>query len=165
MPATQRITPYLWFDSQAEEAATYYTAIFPNSRITHVSRYSEAGREAHGRTPGTAMVVAFELDGQAFSALNGGPLFTFTPAISLLIHCSDQTEVDHYWSRLSAGGDPAAQRCGWLKDQFGVSWQVVPDALPGLIGGPDPAKAGRAMQAMLKMKKIEVAELQRAYDG
>lgn len=165
MNGTNRITPCLWFDDQAEAAATCYTAIFPNSRITDVSRYREVGLEVHGRPAGSVMVVAFELEGQAFSALNGGPVFTVNPAISLQIHYRDQAEVDHYWTRLSAGGDPAAQQCGWLKDRFGVSWQVVPDALPGLINGSDAGAAGRAMQAMLQMKKIDIAALQRAYDG
>lgn len=160
-----RITPCLWFDDQAEAAAAFYTAIFPNSKIGKVSRYGEAGREIHGKQPGTAMVVAFELDGQAFTALNGGPMFTFNEAISLQIDCETQAEVDHYWDQLSAGGDARAQQCGWLKDKYGVSWQVIPRILPELLSSPDMAKSQRAMTAMLQMKKIDIIALQQAYAG
>ena len=165
MPIRNRITPCLWFDSQGEEAANFYTSIFGNSRIGKVSRYTEAGREVHGRPPGSAMTVEFELDGQAFTALNGGPQFKFTEAISFQIDCETQDEVDHYWNRLSEGGDPSAQQCGWLKDKYGVSWQVVPRILAERLGDPDPAKAGRVMQAMLPMKKIDIEEIERAYAG
>jgi predicted 3-demethylubiquinone-9 3-methyltransferase (glyoxalase superfamily) len=127
-PVVQRITPCLWFDDQAQEAAEFYTAIFRNSRIIKIARYGEAGREAHGRPPGSVMTVAFELDGQAFTALNGGPIFKFNEAVSLQINCEAQEEVDHYWNALSKGGDDQAQQCGWLKDKFGLSWQVVPDS-------------------------------------
>lgn len=165
MPVIQRITPCLWFDDQAEEAATFYTSIFKNSKITETSRYGEAGREVHGKPPGTVMTVAFELDGQGFTALNGGPMFKFTEAVSFQINCETQAEVDHYWGKLTQGGDPGAQQCGWLKDRYGVSWQVVPRALVELIMDPDPAKSQRVMGAMLQMKKIDIAGLKRAHAG
>jgi len=158
----QKITPCLWFDDQAEDAANFWVSIFKDSRITNVSRYGEAGKEVHGKKPGTAMTVAFELEGQPFTALNGGPQFKFSAAISFQISCESQAEVDHYWDKLSEGGDPNAQQCAWLKDKFGVSWQVVPTALPRLLSDPDRAKAGRVMNAMLKMKKIDIAELENA---
>ena len=162
MASVQKITPFLWFDSQAEEAARFYASIFRNSKIGKVTRYTEAGREVHGREPGSAMTVEFEIEGQPFTAINGGPMFQFTEAISFQIHCETQGEVDHYWDGLSAGGDPKAQQCGWLKDQFGVSWQVVPQALPKLLFHADPKKAQRAMQAMLEMKKLDIAKLEEA---
>lgn len=165
MPSLQKITPFLWFDSQAEEAARFYTSIFKNSKLGHVSRYSEAGKEIHGREPGSAMTVEFEIEGQPFTALNGGPIFQFTEAISFQIHCETQAEVDHYWDNLSAGGDPGAQQCGWLKDKFGVSWQVVPNILAKLLGDPDPNRSKRAMNAMLQMKKLDIAKLQQAAAG
>jgi predicted 3-demethylubiquinone-9 3-methyltransferase (glyoxalase superfamily) len=165
MPSIQKITPCLWFDDQAEEAAKFYTGIFKKSRIVSISRYTEAGREAHGRPPGSVMVVAFELEGQAFTALNGGPVFKFNEAISLQVPCETQADVDHYWNALTAGGDQSAQQCGWLKDRYGVSWQVFPKALPEMLMDPDPAKAGRVMEAMIRMKKIDLAELKRAYAG
>ena len=165
MEVTQRITPFLWFDDQAEEAARYYTSIFKNSRIVKVARYGKAGQEAHGRPPGSVMTVAFELDGQPFVALNGGPIFKFNEAISLTVNCETQEEVDYYWEKLSEGGDEKAQVCGWLKDKFGVSWQVVPTILPELMSDPDAGRSGRAMTAMLKMKKIDIAELKRAAAG
>jgi predicted 3-demethylubiquinone-9 3-methyltransferase (glyoxalase superfamily) len=165
MLTTQRITPCLWFDDQAEEAATLYTSIFPGSRIVTVSRYGEAGREVHGRPPGSVMVVAFELEGQAFTALNGGPVFKFNEAISLQVSCRTQEEVDHYWEKLSHGGDEQAQQCGWLKDRYGLSWQIVPVALMEMMADPDPVKAGRVMQAMLQMKKIDIKGLRQAYSG
>jgi predicted 3-demethylubiquinone-9 3-methyltransferase (glyoxalase superfamily) len=165
MPISQRITPCLWFDDQAEEAAKFYMAIFRNSKISKIARYGEAGREIHGKPAGTVMTVAFELDGQTFTALNGGPLFKFNEAISLQVNCQTQEEVDHYWEKLSAGGDKKAQVCGWLKDKYGVSWQVVPSILLELVSDPDSEKSQRAMQAMLKMKKIDIAELKRAYAG
>jgi predicted 3-demethylubiquinone-9 3-methyltransferase (glyoxalase superfamily) len=153
-----RISPFLWFDTEAEQAAAFYTSIFKNSRITATSRYGEAG-------PGPAggvMVVSFELDGQPFVALNGGPRFRFTEAISFSIECQTQEEVDDYWSRLTDGGEE--QPCGWLKDKFGVSWQVNPAILGTLLSDPEPQKAKRVMAAMLTMKKIEIAPLLRAYD-
>jgi predicted 3-demethylubiquinone-9 3-methyltransferase (glyoxalase superfamily) len=165
MQRIQRITPCLWFDDQAEEAARFYTAIFSNSRIVGMTRYGEAGREVHGRPAGSVMVVAFELDGQAFTALNGGPVFTFNEAISLQVSCETQEEVDHYWDRLSQGGDEKAQQCGWLKDRYGVSWQIVPTVLPEMLADPDTGRSQRAMAAMLTMKKIDIAALQRAFAG
>jgi predicted 3-demethylubiquinone-9 3-methyltransferase (glyoxalase superfamily) len=162
MPVVRKITPCLWFDGRAEEAARFYTSIFRNSRIGDVSHYGEAGREAHGQTPGTVMTVVFELDGQTFTALNGGPYFKFTEAISFQVDCQTQEEVDHFWAKLGEGGDEQAQQCGWLKDQFGVSWQIVPRILLELMADPDPAKAGRVMEAMIKMKKIDIATLKRA---
>jgi predicted 3-demethylubiquinone-9 3-methyltransferase (glyoxalase superfamily) len=154
----QRISPFLWFDNQAEEAANLYVSIFDNSRIVKVSRYGDAGPGPKG----TVMVVEFELDGQRFQALNGGPMFKFTEAISLSITCKTQEEVDRYWNALSRGGQES--QCGWLKDKYGLSWQVVPTALGELMSDPDPAKARRVMEAMLKMKKIDIAALKRAYD-
>jgi predicted 3-demethylubiquinone-9 3-methyltransferase (glyoxalase superfamily) len=165
MSISQRITPCLWFDHQAEEAVGFYTAIFSNSRIVNVARYGEAGREVHGKPAGTVLTVAFELDGQAFTALNGGPMFKFNEAISLQVNCETQDEVDYYWEKLSEGGDKRAQQCGWLKDRYGVSWQVVPRILPEMISDPDTAKSGRVMEAMLRMKKLDIAELKRAYAG
>ena len=161
----QRVTPCLWFDDQAEEAAKLYTSIFKSSKINHVSRYGEAGKEVHGRPAGSVMVVAFELDGQAFTALNGGPLFKFNEAVSFQVDCETQEEVDHYWEKLSAGGDEKAQQCGWLKDRYGVSWQVVPRVLIELLGDPDYEKSQRVMKAMLQMKKIDIAGLRRAAAG
>jgi predicted 3-demethylubiquinone-9 3-methyltransferase (glyoxalase superfamily) len=165
MQQIQKITPCLWFDHQAEEAAAFYTAIFKNSKIGRVARYSEAGREIHGKAPGSVMTVAFELNGQPFTALNGGPVFKFNEAISLQVNCETQEEIDYYWEKLSAGGDEKAQQCGWLKDKYGVSWQIVPAALSEMASDPDPAKSGRVMEAILKMKKINLAELKRAYAG
>ena len=165
MSALQRIAPCLWFDDQAEQAAEYYTSIFPNSRILSVSRFSEAGQEIHGRPSGSVMTVEFELDGQRFTALNGGPVFIFNEAISLTVNCETQDEINYYWDKLTAGGDEAAQQCGWLKDQFGVSWQVVPTALARMMTDPDPAKAARATEAMLSMKKFDIAALERAFEG
>src|SRR5687767_14646310 len=165
MQVRHTITPCLWFDDQAEEAAAFYTGIFRNSKIVKVSRYGEAGREIHGRPAGTVMTVAFELDGQTFTALNGGPVFKFNEAISLQVMCDTQEEVDHYWARLSQGGDPKAQQCGWLKDKYGVSWQVVPKALIEMVGDPDSQKSQRAMTAMLQMKKLDIAALKQAYAG
>ena len=162
MATVQRITPFLWFDDQAEQAAEFYTTVFKNSRIVHVTRYGEAGREVHGRPPGTAMTVTFELDGQPFTALNGGPVFTFNEAISFQIGCDTQAEVDCFWEKLTEGGDERAQQCGWLKDKYGLSWQVVPRALSRMLSDPDAGRANRAMQAMLQMKKIVIADLERA---
>jgi predicted 3-demethylubiquinone-9 3-methyltransferase (glyoxalase superfamily) len=161
----QRITPCLWFDGQAEEAARFYTGIFKNSKISKVSHYGEAGREIHGGKPGAVLAVAFELDGQSFSALNGGPQFKFNEAISFQVNCATQEEVDYYWDKLSAGGEPKAQVCGWLKDKYGASWQIVPTVLLEMLTQPDQKKADLAMQAMLKMKKLDIAALQRAFAG
>lgn len=150
------ITPWLWFDTEAEEAATFYTSVFPNSRIQEITHYGEAGP----RPAGLVMTVTFELDGRSFAALNGGPHYTFTEAISFSVSCADQDEVDGYWNALSEGGEEGP--CGWLKDRFGVSWQIVPDALPRLLQDPDREKAQRVMAAMLQMKKIEIAGLEEA---
>jgi predicted 3-demethylubiquinone-9 3-methyltransferase (glyoxalase superfamily) len=152
----QKITACLWFDDQGEEAATFYTSLFPNSKITDITRYGSAGP----RPEGTVMTVSFELDGQEFLALNGGPEFTFTEAVSFQVDCKSQDEVDMYWNALSEGGEEGP--CGWLKDKFGLSWQIVPNALPRLLGDPDREKAQRVMAAMLKMKKIDIDELERA---
>ena len=165
MPVIQRITPCLWFDDQAEDAVGFYTGIFRNSKVVNVSRYGEAGHEIHKRPAGTAMTVAFELEGQAFTALNGGPVFKFNEAISFQVNCETQAEVDYYWEKLSEGGDPKAQQCGWLKDRYGVSWQVVPRVLVEIMTDPDSKKSGRAMEAVLRMKKLDIAELKRAYGG
>ena len=165
MATTKRLAICLWLDTEAEEAAKYYTGIFKNSKVGKTARYGEAGPETHKRAPGSVMTVEFELDGQPFTALNGGPIFKFNEAISLQIMCQDQKEVDYYWDKLRAGGDPSAQVCGWLKDKFGVSWQVVPTILPELVGDPDSEKSQRAMAAMIEMKKLDIAELERAYQG
>ena len=165
MASLSKITPCLWFDDQAEEAATFYTGIFRNAKIVKISRYGAAGQEIHKKPAGSVMVVAFELEGQAFTALNGGPNFTFNEAISFQVNCETQEEVDYYWQKLSAGGDEKAQQCGWLKDKYGASWQIVPKVLGELVGDPDSEKSQRAMGAMLKMKKIDIAELKRAHAG
>ncbi len=155
----QKITPCLWFDHQAEEAANFYTEIFNNARIKKISRYGKAGFEFHGQPEGSVMTVEFELNGQIFTALNGGPTFKFNEAISLQVFCKTQDEVDYYWRRLSEGGDEQAQQCGWLKDKFGVSWQIIPEVLGELLGNPDPEKSQKTMQAMLQMKKIDINKL------
>ena len=155
-----KITPWLWFDTEAEEAANFYTSVFKNPRITNVARYGEAGP----RPAGTVMTVAFELDGQEFAALNGGPEYTFNEAVSLMIDCADQAEVDYYWARLTEGGGQPGP-CGWLKDRYGLSWQVVPTELERLLNDPDQGRAQRAMAAMLKMGKLDVAALRAAADG
>jgi predicted 3-demethylubiquinone-9 3-methyltransferase (glyoxalase superfamily) len=151
-----RITPFLWYDTQAEEAASFYVSVFKNSKVTRVTRYGDAGPGAKG----TAMTVEFELDGQPFIALNGGPQFTFTEAVSFSVACRTQAEVDEYWDKLSAGGEPGP--CGWLKDKYGVSWQINPTILGELLSDPDREKSKRVMQAMLKMKKIDIEALKRA---
>jgi predicted 3-demethylubiquinone-9 3-methyltransferase (glyoxalase superfamily) len=159
MDAMTNITPCLWFDTEGEEAAEFYTSIFPNSRITHVARYGEAGP----RAAGTAMTVSFELDGKQFVALNGGPEFSFSEAISFQVDCRSQEEVDDYWSRLSAGGEEGP--CGWLKDRYGLSWQIIPSRLTELLADPDAETSQRVMAAMLQMKKIEIAQLEEAAAG
>lgn len=159
MATIQRITPCLWFDGEAEPAAKFYTAVFPDSRITAVSHYGEAGFEVHGRPAGSVLTVTFDLAGQSFMALNGGPLFKFTEAVSLVVNCDSQAEIDHYWHALAEGGDPAAQQCGWLKDRFGLSWQVVPRVIGALMTGPH---ADRVMAALLTMKKLDLAALEAA---
>ena len=160
----QKIAPCLWFDTQAEEAAQFYCSVFKNSRILHVGHYGEAGREIHGKPAGSGLTVACELDGQPFTALNGGPIFRFNEAISLQVYCDTQEELDNYWDCLSAGGDASAQQCGWLKDKYGVSWQIVPAVLPELMTDADPRKTDRAMTALLNMKKLSIADLKRAYE-
>ncbi len=177
----QKITPFLWFDNQAEEAAKFYVDVFntapratpeasarragsrKKSKVGNGAEYGEAGSEVSGQPKGSTMIAEFELDGQEFTALNGGPQFKFTEAISFLVNCENQEEVDHFWNKLTAGGKES--QCGWLKDKFGLSWQIVPSALGKLMGDPDPVKSQKVMQAMLKMKKIDIAELKRAYDG
>ncbi|HEY7313837.1 MAG TPA: VOC family protein [Gemmataceae bacterium] len=154
----QKITPFLWFDQQAEEAAGFYVSIFPNSRIVKVVRYGETGPGP----PGSVMTVEFQLDGQSFVALNGGPHFKFTEAISFVVNCQSQDEVDAYWEKLSAGG--AEVQCGWIKDKFGLSWQIVPTVLPELLSAADPEKAQRVMKAMLAMKKLDIHALKQAFD-
>jgi predicted 3-demethylubiquinone-9 3-methyltransferase (glyoxalase superfamily) len=163
MQSIQKITPCLWFDDQAEEAAEFYTGIFRNSKIVKIARYGEAGHEIHGKPAGTVMTVAFELDGQAFTALNGGPMFKFNEAISFQVNCETQEEVDYYWEKLSEGGDENAQQCGWLKDKFDASWQIVPSVLLEMINDANSEKSQRAMEAMLQMKKIDIDVLTRAY--
>lgn len=162
---THRIQPCLWFENQAEEAAKFYTGIFPNSRITSTTRYSTAGQETHRRPPGSVMTVSFKLDGQPFTALNGGPEFKFNEAVSLEIHCDSQEEIDYYWDRLSRGGDPDAQVCGWLKDRYGLSWQVIPEGVTELYKDENSEGAKAAMEAMLGMKKIDIAALREAHDN
>ena len=165
MQISQKITPCLWFDDQTEEAVEFYTSIFRNSRIVKTTRYREAGYDVHGKPAGTVMAVAFELDGQAFTALNGGPIFKFNEAISFQVNCETQEEVDYFWEKLTEGGDEKAQQCGWLKDKYGVSWQIVPAVLLEMIDDPNSEKSQRAMKAMLQMKKIDIDTLKRAYDG
>ena len=153
----QKITPFLWFDSKAEEAAKFYTSIFKNSKLGQIRRYGEAGPGPKG----SVLTVSFEIEGQEFVALNGGPQFTFTPAISFFVNCETQEEVDEFWEKLSAGG--RTNRCGWLQDKFGISWQIVPAVLGRLLNDPDPAKANRVMKAMLQMEKLDIRGLQEAY--
>lgn len=155
----QKITPFLWFDNNAEEAVKFYTSIFPNSKIITETRYTEASAKASGQPEGSLMTAEIELNGQKFVALNGGPHFKFTEAVSFVVNCKDQDEINHFWNKLSEGGDPKAQMCGWLKDKYGLSWQVVPEILPKLLKHPDPIKAQKAMQALLQMKKINIDEL------
>ena len=165
MAKIQHIAPCLWFDDQAEQAAQFYTGIFKNSKIVSTIRYSKAGFEVHRRPEGSVMVVEFELDGQAFTALNGGPLFKFNEAISLQVICEGQDEIDYYWKRLTEGGDPKAQQCGWLKDRYGLSWQVVPAGMHDMLKDHKSEKAQRAMAAVMQMKKFDLAALKRAYEG
>jgi predicted 3-demethylubiquinone-9 3-methyltransferase (glyoxalase superfamily) len=165
MAISRRISPCLWFDDQAEAAAKHYIGIFANSRITATTRYGSAGQEIHGRPPGSVMTVDFELDGNPFTALNGGPHFKFNEAVSFQVFCDDQKELDYYWDELGAGGDPKAQQCGWLKDKFGLSWQVVPKGMESMLADPESPGARRAMEAMLQMKKIDIAKLERAFAG
>lgn len=165
MAIVQKITPCLWFDNQAEDAAKFYVSIFKNSGIETVTRYGKKGFEKHGKPEGSVLTVTFRLKGQIFTALNGGPNFTLSPAISFVVHCESQAEVDHFWDRLGEGGDPTWQACGWLKDKFGLSWQIVPEAFFAMITDKDAIKSERAMRAMMQMKKLDLPALQRAYDG
>jgi len=160
-----KIIPCLWFDTQAEEAANFYCSVFPDSEILRISRYSDAGGEIHGGKPGAVMTVEFKLSGQPFTGLNGGPVFKFTEAISLQIECEDQKEIDYYWEKLREGGDPSSEQCGWLKDRFGLSWQVVPKIMGSLFSDHSSDNTKRTMVAMLGMKKLDIAALQAAYDG
>jgi predicted 3-demethylubiquinone-9 3-methyltransferase (glyoxalase superfamily) len=165
VPVTERhITPCLWFDSQAEEAARFYCTIFPNSKITAISRYPEAGQQIHKKPAGSVMLVAFELDGRPFTALNGGPNFRFNEAVSFQIMCATQAELDRYWEKLTGHGGQEGS-CGWLKDKFGLSWQLVPDAIPRMMSDPDTAKSARVMNALMKMKKLDIAAIERAFAG
>jgi predicted 3-demethylubiquinone-9 3-methyltransferase (glyoxalase superfamily) len=169
----QKIMPFLWFDSQAEQAAEFYVSIFSarggsasggnHSKIVKVMRYGEAGKEVHGRPPGSVLTVEFQLEGQSFTALNGGPVFKFNESISFVVSCQTQEELDQYWNKLSAVKE--SEQCGWLKDKYGLSWQIVPDMLDKLLADKDAAKAGRVMNAMLKMKKLDIEGLKRAYEG
>lgn len=159
----QKITPCLWFDNQTEEAANFYTSIFPNSKIGKILRYDAASAKVSGQPEGAVLTVEFELNGEQFMGLNGGPIFKFTEAVSFTVDCKDQEEVDHYWNKLTADGGKEVE-CGWLKDKFGLSWQIVPTILPQLLSDPDKGKAGRAMQAMLQMKKIIIADLEKAVE-
>jgi len=161
----QRITPFLWFNDNAEEAVDYYVGIFKNSKVGKVTRYTKESAQASGRPERSVMTIAFALDGQEFTAINGGPEFKFTEAISLVVHCKDQKEIDHYWNKLSQGGPAEAQMCGWLKDRFGLSWQIVPTVLGEMMADPDRAKAKRASDAMMKMVKIDIAALRAAFAG
>ena len=165
MPSLQRINPCLWFNDQAEEAARFYTGIFPNSSVDLITHYSDVGQEQHQRPPGSVMTVSFTLDGQPMLGLNGGPLFKFSPAVSLMVNCDTQAEIDHYWARLGEGGDPAAQQCGWLADRYGVSWQITPRVLTEAFRDPDRAAAKRAFEAMMTMRKIDVAAIEAARRG
>lgn len=163
MPSITRILPCLWFPGQAAEAAQFYTAIFPNSRVTATTHYAEAGHAVHGMQPGSVLTVAFELDGQPFTALNGPPLFHYTEALSLQVMCDTQDEIDHYWTRLGAGGDGAPGQCGWLKDRYGVSWQIAPRQIAQWMTGGEGTE--RMFAALMGMHKLDLAALQRAYDG
>jgi len=155
----------LWFDSQAEEAAKFYAGIFKDSRINKIARYGKAGFEIHKRPAGSVMTVDFELNGLRFTALNGGPLFKFNESVSIEVYCDNQKEVDYYWDKLTAGGDPKAQQCGWLKDKYGVSWQVVPNMMAELFQSENSEKSQRAFAAMMNMKKLDIAALKKAYEG
>jgi len=164
MPIVSTISPCLWFDTQAEDAARMYVDIFRNARISAVSHYGAESAGRRGVPPGSVLSVAFELDGQPFTALNGGPRFRFNEAVSFQVHCDTQGEIDYYWERLGEGGDAAARQCGWLKDRFGLSWQVVPRSIAGWLTG-DALRADRVIQALMPMKKIDLAALRRAYEG
>jgi predicted 3-demethylubiquinone-9 3-methyltransferase (glyoxalase superfamily) len=165
MAIVQKITPCLWFEKQAEDAAKFYVSIFKNSGIETVTRYGKEGFERHRQPEGTVQTVTFRLEGQTFTALNGGPKYTLSPAVSFVVHGESQAEVDYFWDKLGAGGDPTWQVCGWLRDKFGLSWQVVPEALFSMITDKDASKSARVMAALMQMKKLDLPTLQRAYEG
>lgn len=165
MATIQKITTFLWFDTQAEEAATFYCSVFENSDLGRVTYYSSEGYEAHGKPAGSVMAVEFTIEGYAFTAINGGPHFKFSEAISFMVNCISQEEVDYFWEKLGQGGDPAAQQCGWLKDKFGVSWQIVPVLLGEMMSDANPDKVQRVSKVFFNMKKIDIEALQKAYDG
>ncbi len=158
-----KITPCLWFDTEAEEAANFYVSIFKNAKLGTISRYGEAGQDVHGKKPGSVMVATFEIDGQSFVALNGGPQYKFTEAISFQVPCDTQEEIDYFWNKLGEGGQEG--HCGWLKDRYGLSWQIFPSILPNLMNGPDAAKTQRVTNAFLQMKKFDLGAIERAYAG
>jgi predicted 3-demethylubiquinone-9 3-methyltransferase (glyoxalase superfamily) len=160
----QKITPFLWFDNQAEEAAKFYASVFKNSKIGRILRYDETSAKAAGRPAGSVLTIEFEIDGQKFTALNGGPQFKFNESVSFVVNCETQEEVDYFWKKLTAGGGEESE-CGWLKDKFGLSWQVTPTVLINMLHDKDPKKAGRVMKAMMQMQKIEINKLKAAYAG
>jgi predicted 3-demethylubiquinone-9 3-methyltransferase (glyoxalase superfamily) len=163
MSIAQKITPHLWFENQAEEAANFYTSIFKDSKMGKITRYGREGYEIHGMPEGTILTVTFQIEGQEFIALNGGPHFKFNEAVSFIVHCETQSEVDYYWDKLTEGGDPEAQQCGWLKDKFGVSWQIVPTAVTEMLNDPDKEKSERVMKSLLVMKKLDITALKEAF--
>jgi predicted 3-demethylubiquinone-9 3-methyltransferase (glyoxalase superfamily) len=165
MTTLQKITPCLWFDREAEEAARFYVSIFADAAIETIAHYGKEGFEVHGKPAGSVLTVSFRLLGHSFVALNGGPHFKVNEAVSFIVECEDQAEIDRYWAALGEGGDAKAQQCGWLKDKFGLSWQIVPRELPAMMSGPDGAKSERVMKALLQMKKLDLAALRRAYEG
>jgi predicted 3-demethylubiquinone-9 3-methyltransferase (glyoxalase superfamily) len=164
MASLQKITPCLWFDTEAEEAARFYASIFPDAAIERVARYGKEGFDVHGKPADSVLTVTFRLLGLEFVALNGGPHFKFSEAVSFIVYCEDQAEIDRYWAALGEGGDPKAQQCGWLKDRFGLSWQIVPRELPAMMSDPDSTRSERVMKALLQMKKLDMAALKRAYE-
>jgi predicted 3-demethylubiquinone-9 3-methyltransferase (glyoxalase superfamily) len=165
MATIQKIVPCLWFDTHAEDAAKFYVSVFPHSRIQRVTHYTSEGKEIHGHEPGSVLTVLFEIAGCPITALNGGPQFKFSEAISLQVMCDTQDEIDHYWGKLGAGGDENSQQCGWLRDKFGLSWQIVPAKLFDMLADAEPEKAGRIMNAILSMKKLDIARLEQAASG
>ncbi|MBS1600260.1 MAG: VOC family protein [Bacteroidetes bacterium] len=164
MATTQKIIPHLWFDTQAEQAVNFYTSIFKKSKIIRTSRYGKEGQEIHKMPEGTVMSIEFELAGQRYTAINGGPLFTFNESVSFMVSCKDQKEIDYYWEKLTAGGDKNSQQCGWLKDKYGLSWQIIPAILSKLVADKDPRKSQRVMKEIMKMKKIDLKKLKNAFD-
>lgn len=164
MAAIQKITPSLWFDRNAEEAVQFYTTVFKNSKVLRTSFYTKAGQEQQRMEAGSVMTIEFSLEGQHFMALNGGPAFKFNEAVSFVVYCNTQDEIDHYWNQLSAGGDPKSQQCGWLKDRFGVSWQIVPASLPDMMASRDTQKVENAFAALMNMKKLDLAAIEAAFN-